>query len=165
MKHIDSMYWVIVFTDIKGFTLKTSLLTQKQIEDILNKQDEIVLPIIKKNGWKIIKTMWDSYMIIFEKPLNSINASIEIQRKLNIYNLSVKLNLYKIEIRITADYWLLNKKENLIWEDYFWTSVNIASRLQDKTPENKIFISWELQKEIKNIKKIKNIYLLNKNLI
>ena len=48
MEHIDTIKWAVVFTDIKNFTLKTSLLTQMQIWNFLNKQDEIVLPIISK---------------------------------------------------------------------------------------------------------------------
>ena len=41
MEHIDTIKWAVVFTDIKDFTLKTSLLTQLQITKFLNKQDEI----------------------------------------------------------------------------------------------------------------------------
>ena len=82
MEHIDTIKWAVVFTDIKNFTLKTSLLTQMQIWNFLNKQDEIVLPIISKYFWKIIKTIWDSYMIVFEKAENAVIASIEIQKKL-----------------------------------------------------------------------------------
>ena len=71
MEHIDTIKWAVVFTDIKDFTLKTSLLTQLQITKFLNKQDEIVLPIIVKYFWKVVKTIWDAYMIVFEKAENN----------------------------------------------------------------------------------------------
>jgi len=150
MKQLWSIKWVVLFTDIKNFTLKSSLLTQKQINILLNDQDKIIFPIIKKYFWKIIKSLWDSYMIVFEKPENAINVWIEIQNKILEYNSNIKLNLYKIELRITADYWNLDKNLSINWEDFLWMPVNIASRLQSITPENKFFISWELFNKIKD---------------
>jgi len=150
MKQIDSIKWSVLFTDIKNFTLKSSLLTQVQIDKILNKQDEIIFPIIKKYFWQIIKSLWDSYMIIFEKAENAVYAWTEIQNKLYEYNLNIKLNLYKIELRITADYWDIDRKLSINWEDYLGIPVNISSRLQSITPENKLFITWTLYNEIKS---------------
>ena len=159
MKQLWSIKWVVLFTDIKNFTLKSSLLTQKQINILLNDQDKIIFPIIKKYFWKIIKSLWDSYMIVFEKPENAINVWIEIQNKILEYNSNIKLNLYKIELRITADYWNLDKNLSINWEDFLWMPVNIASRLQSITPENKFFISWELFNKIKDNNWIKYEYL------
>lgn len=159
MKHIDSINACVLFTDIKDFTLKSSLLTQKQIEILLNKQDEIVLPIIKKYFWKIIKTIWDSYMIVFERAENTIKASIAIQVALQKYNKTIRLNLYKLELRITADYGLLDHQQNIKWEDYFGETVNIAARLQNTTPENKIFISESLRSQLPDIIKDQTVSL------
>ena len=159
MKHIDSIKWAVLFTDIKDFTLKTSLLTQIQIERLLNKQDEIVLPIVKKYFWKIIKTIWDSYMIVFEKAENTIKAAIEIQIELEKYNSKIDINLYKNKLRLSWDDWKLDRKKNIKWEDYFWEAVNISSRIQHKTPENKIFISASLYEEIKDIKSFNSVFL------
>ena len=145
MEHIDTIKWAVVFTDIKDFTLKTSLLTQLQITKFLNKQDEIVLPIIVKYFWKVVKTIWDAYMIVFEKAENAVIASIEIQQKLEEYNSNIELNLYKLELRISIDYGDLEREINLNWEDFFWEAVNVSSRLQNKTPENKIFMDTLLR--------------------
>lgn len=159
MEHIDTIKWAVVFTDIKDFTLKTSLLTQMQIWKFLNKQDEIVLPIISKYFWKIIKTIWDSYMIVFEKAENAVIASIEIQKKLEEYNSNIELNLYKLELRVSIDYWYLEREINLNWEDFFWETVNISSRLQHKTPENKIFITSNVKTNIDYLRNINCLYL------
>lgn len=159
MKHIDSIMWAIVFTDIKDFTLKTSLLTQKQITDFLNKQDEIILPIITKYFWKIVKSIWDSYMIIFEKAINAVNSSIEIQKELEKYNENIDFNLKKIELRISIDYWLIEREFNNNIEDFYWTTVNIASRLQTIIPENKIYTTKKVIEEINNDEIINSNYL------
>jgi len=149
MEHIDTIKWAVLFSDIKNFTLKTSLLTNMQIEKLLNKQDEIVLPIVKKYSWEIVKVMWDSYMIIFKDAENSINASIQIQKELDKYNKKIDLNLYTLELRISIDFWKLEREFTLNGEDYFWETVNISSRLQNKTPENKIYVTGNLISEIR----------------
>ena len=148
MEHIDTIKWAVVFTDIKNFTLKTSLLTQLQITKFLNKQDEIVLPIIVKYFWKVVKTIWDAYMIVFEKAENAVIASIEIQQKLEEYNSSIELNLYKLELRISIDYGDLEREINLNWEDFFWEIFNVSSRVQNITTENKIFIKYNAHRNV-----------------
>ena len=104
MEHIDTIKWAVVFTDIKDFTLKTSLLTQLQITKFLNKQDEIVLPIIVKYFWKVVKTIWDAYMIVFEK---AENAVIEISKflrnainKESLITLETELSMVKTYVNI-----------------------------------------------------------------
>ncbi|QFR39141.1 DUF697 domain-containing protein [Candidatus Gracilibacteria bacterium 28_42_T64] len=159
MKHIDSINGAVLFTDIKDFTLKTSLMTQVQINTLLSKQDEIIFPIIKKYFGKIVKSIGDSYMIVFEKPENALQTSIEIQKKLEKYNSQIELNLYKIELRISADYGSLEREVTINGEDYFGDSVNVASRLQNKTPENKIFISGGLWNAIQKKNDYVHLYL------
>ncbi|MDD3144963.1 MAG: adenylate/guanylate cyclase domain-containing protein [Candidatus Gracilibacteria bacterium] len=159
MEHIDTIKGAVVFTDIKDFTLKTSLLTQMQIGKFLNKQDEIVLPIISKYFGKIIKTIGDSYMIVFEKAENAVIASIEIQKKLEEYNSNIELNLYKLELRVSIDYGYLEREINLNGEDFFGETVNISSRLQHKTPENKIFITSNVKTNIDYLRNINCLYL------
>lgn len=92
-----------MFTDIKDFTLKTSLLTQKQINKLLDTHDSIVLSIFEKYNSKIVKTIWDAYMVVFEDPKEAIKSAIEIQKSLIELNKDKKINLYKIEVRITID--------------------------------------------------------------
>lgn len=150
MEDKKTKLWVIMFSDLKDFTLKTSLLTQKQINEILDSQDKLMLLNLKKYNWTLIKTIWDSYMIFFVNPLDALNFAVEIQRLLIEYNKDKKLNLQKIEIRISLNYWDLNQKETINWVDYFWDSVNLSSRLLSRTPETKIFITESFYDYVKN---------------
>ena len=159
MKQAWTIKWAVLFTDIKNFTLKTSLLTQKQIEDLLNKLNDLIFPIITKYDWEIVKSLWDSYMIIFNIVENSVYAGIEIQKILLKYNSEIKFDLFKIELRITIDCWKLEKKFTIKWNDYFWETVNIASRLQSITDANKIYITWNVYNKIKTIQDIKILWL------
>ncbi len=148
MKQLWTIKWAILFTDIKNFTLKTSLLTAKQIEELLNKLNDIIFPIISNNNWKIIKSLWDSYMILFTNPQDAVFTSVDIQNALTSFNSHIKFDLFKIELRITIDYWSLEKKFTIKWDDYFWETVNLASRLQSITDANKIYITWKVYEKI-----------------
>lgn len=159
MKHIDSIYWAVLFTDIKNYTLKTSLLTKLQIIDFLSKQEEIIRPITIKYFWKIIKSIWDSYMIVFENPENSVKAAIEIQNEIREYNKTIKFNLRKIELRISIDYWIVEREISNNRLDIFWNTVNISSRIQSITKENKIYVTKNVIDNIEDRNKIKYINL------
>ncbi|MDD5770513.1 MAG: adenylate/guanylate cyclase domain-containing protein [Candidatus Gracilibacteria bacterium] len=150
MENINTQNGVILFTDLKDFTLKTSLLTQKQIDNILDDQDKLMLLNLKKYSGIIIKTIGDSYMIFFDTPKNSLLFAIEIQKLLKEYNKDKRISLHKIEIRISINYGILNKKNTLNGHDFFGDSVNLASRVLSRTLENKIFITDKLYDSLIN---------------
>lgn len=150
MENIDTFDEVIIFTDLKDFTLKTSLLTQNQINKLLNDQDMIILKSLKKYNGTLIKTIWDSYMILFEDRKKSVLFAIEVQNEFFMYNQTKKIKLQEIEVRISMDYWPVNKKSTINGYDYFWDCVNLASRILSKTLENKIFITSKFYEYIKD---------------
>nr|MDD3719768.1 adenylate/guanylate cyclase domain-containing protein [Candidatus Gracilibacteria bacterium] len=152
MNNIDNFLGVILFTDLKDYTLKTSLLTQKQMDEILDNQDLIIKNSLKKYDGNLIKIIGDSYMIYFIDPLNSLLFSINIQEQLKKYNDAKLLNLLKIEIRIALDYGMIHRKEIFKGSDYFGETVNISARLIGKTIENSIFITERFYKSINNEK-------------
>ena len=144
----------ILFTDLSDYTLKSSLLTPKQLKEfIIDKQDEIILPLIKEFNGELIKYIWDSYLIFFEKAHNSVRFAIKLQKELTKYNKTVNINLKKLELKISINYWEILRKKTKIWYDYYWDPINIASRIIDKTPKNSILITDVVSKNIK----LKNI--------
>lgn len=151
MEHINTLNWVIIFTDLKDFTLKTSLLTQKQINKLLDDQDSIIIKNLKEFNGTLIKTIWDSYMMFFEDIKDSILFAIKIQNEFSEYNKNVNIKLKEIEIRISLDYGIVNKKNTINWYDYFWDCVNLAARVLSKTLENKIFITNKFYDFAKNL--------------
>ncbi len=149
MNNLDNK--VVVFTDLADYTLKSSLLTAKQLKEfVIDKQDEIILPLIKKYNWKLVKYLWDSYMILFDNIDNSLDFSIRLQKKLQEYNKNIKFNLKKIELKIVLNYWSILRKKTILWEEYFWDTINIASRILEKTPRNRIFITKTIFDKINN---------------
>lgn len=117
-------------------------------------QESILLPIIKKYEGNLVKTIWDAYMIVFKDTLSAIKCSIQVQKTLFEYNLKKKINLYKIELRISIDSWEIIEKDTVKWIDYFWDAVNTASRMQSITPENSIYVSENVYREVEKNKTI-----------
>ena len=58
----------IVFTDIKGFTERTSMQTLEQNETLLKTHNELLAPLFKGLGGRIVKTIGDAFMVTFESP-------------------------------------------------------------------------------------------------
>lgn len=54
MKNLEG---VILFTDMKDFTLRTSLLTSKQVNELLEVQEKLMYPVIEKYSGKVVKTI------------------------------------------------------------------------------------------------------------
>jgi uncharacterized protein (DUF697 family) len=78
---------------------------------------------------------------------------------LDDYNKPIKFSLKKIELKIIINFWELLKKETKIWIDYFWESLNIASRILDKAEKNNIYVTEPIYQKIKNnINNIKYIW-------
>ena len=134
---------IIMFSDIKDFTLKTSLLTSKQIDFILTEHEKIVVPIVRLFEGHIIKTLWDAYMVLFHDPQKALQCAIEIQKKCSEFNKEKKLNLHKLELRISINEGEVIRKMTSQWEDIFGEAVNMSHRLESITPENKIFVTGE----------------------
>lgn len=126
----------IMFTDIKGFTERTSSQSREDLNKLLKKHEELISPIITKFGGKIIKTIGDAFMAVCESPTNAVLCAVLIQHKFREYNLK-SAEEEKIQIRIA-----LNAGEVQIHEkDVFGEAVNIAARIEGITEANEIYFT------------------------
>lgn len=139
---------VIMFTDIKNFTLKTSLLTPNQINKLIQKLEKILVPWVKKHHWEIVKIIWDAHMVVFSDIIDSINCAIEIQEELFKINVLEKIDLNRIKIKVSLNYGTLSRKMTIKWPDYFWDAINIGARIIEKTPATKIYITEDFHKGV-----------------
>jgi len=131
---------VILATDIKWFTVKSSLLPYKDLDNFLKKHDEIIWTV-KDFNWEIIKNVWDGYMIFFSNISNALDAIKNIMSKVKEYNSNFDNDLNKIELRMSLNIWEVLKKEILVWVDYFWEPINFVYRLLDITPANSVYVT------------------------
>ena len=126
----------IMFTDIVGFSSMVSSLSRTESKELLQKHDRLLEKVIKRFGGNIIKSVGDSFLVVFRSPTDAILCSMAIHDTLWATN-QEEDNKHDLVIRIA-----LNTGEvRLANGDVFGEAVNIASRLESKTPPGAIYLT------------------------
>lgn len=126
----------VVFTDIKGFTERTSNSDRAAVSRLLKKHEELLLPVVKSYDGILIKTIGDAFLLTFASPTNAVLCAVMMQEKLKEFNSSVEQG-EKIEIRIA-----MNTGEVILRDgDVYGEPVNIAARIESLTEANEIWFS------------------------
>jgi adenylate cyclase len=115
----------IVFTDIKGFTERTSKQTLEQNERLLKTHNDLLSRIFKSLGGRIIKTIGDAFMVAFESPTQAVLAGVAIQDALWKYNQSAVAD-EQLHVRVAINVGEVRLEGN----DVFGEPVNIAARVE-----------------------------------
>ncbi len=76
----------IMFTDMKGFTLRTSSQSRDETLQMIKRHKEILLPVITGRGGKLIKTIGDAFLVVFESPTDAVLAGLALQETLGRHN-------------------------------------------------------------------------------
>ncbi|MBI2448238.1 adenylate/guanylate cyclase domain-containing protein [Candidatus Microgenomates bacterium] len=133
---METKHLTIMFTDMKGFTSRTSTHTREQIESLIDSQEKLIRPIFAQYKGKIVKTIGDAFMVVFESPTNAVLCGVKIQEELLQYN-AKESDDEKMEIRIGIN----SGEVNIRGDDYFGEAVNIASRIESIAETNEVYFS------------------------
>jgi class 3 adenylate cyclase len=76
----------ILLTDIEDFTPKTSRKTRADILRMLEEHKRLVLPLLEGRGGRLIKTIGDAFLVVYESPTDAVLAGVEVQRVLRLHN-------------------------------------------------------------------------------
>jgi len=129
----------ILFTDIVNFTKLRASLGDANAFKILMQVDAISAKVINKYEGKVIKTIGDSIMAVFDSPINCIKSAIEMQQEYFIYNKRMIDNKKKLPpIRMGLCYGLMDELDRFDTIDYLGTIVDRASRLESLAAGNHI---------------------------
>ncbi|MFT3713304.1 MAG: adenylate/guanylate cyclase domain-containing protein [Archangium sp.] len=115
----------IVFTDIKGFTERTSKQTLEQNEKLLKTHNDLLAPLFKALGGRVVKTIGDAFMVTFESPTAAVLSGIALQDALWKYNQSATDDA-KLHVRVAINVGEVRLEGN----DVFGEPVNIAARVE-----------------------------------
>jgi class 3 adenylate cyclase/CHAT domain-containing protein len=134
----------IVFTDVCGYTKYMDTRGDIAGRAWMQKHNDIVLPLIKKNNGKVLTLMGDGVMSSFVNPEEAVKACIDIQKNLVAYNnttepadaLHVTIGINTGEILVDADH---------IAGDV----VNTASRIETKADPDQILISQSTYEDVR----------------
>jgi class 3 adenylate cyclase len=68
----------ILLTDIEDLTPKTSRETRADILRMLEEHKSLVLPVLEGKGGRLIKTIGDAFLVVFESPTDAVLAGVEV---------------------------------------------------------------------------------------
>ena len=131
----------IVFTDIVDFT-KLSAKDEQKALDLIQKQNEILKPIVEKHNGEWLKEIGDGLLFSFDSSLDAVRCSIEIQEVLkDSDDFKLRIGIHQGDIFIKDG-------------DVYGDDVNIASRVEGFSPEGGISISDKVYRDISSVKDI-----------
>ena len=127
----------IMFTDMKGFTSRTSEQSRSETMVMLQKHEELLLPLITARGGKLVKTIGDAFLVTFESPTDAVLAGVELQARLSEHNKEVLHESERIEIRIAINTGEVSETNT----DIYGEAVNIAARIEGLAEPNEIYFT------------------------
>lgn len=127
----------IMLTDIKGFTSKTASFSRARTQELLTRHRELVLPVMEKFRGRLVKTIGDAFLVVFNSPTDAVICGMQVQDTLKAYNAD-KDPQDKIEIRIA-----INAGEVAVHDDgdIYGDPVNITSRLESIAEAGEVFFT------------------------
>ncbi|MEW6587372.1 MAG: adenylate/guanylate cyclase domain-containing protein [Nitrospirota bacterium] len=126
----------IMFTDLKGSTSIAESEGDIVSRFLIKKHHDILIPVIKKNGGILVKTMGDGTLSYFQTAAEGVRASVQIQTNINEYNAQRKSGP-PILLRVG-----LNTGAGIVEKnDIYGDVVNTASRFESLAGPGEIYIS------------------------
>lgn len=133
----------ILFSDISGYTHHMDTRGDISGRALLQRHNDIVLPLIEENHGTLIKTIGDAVMASFPTSLNAVKAAMAVQQRLNQHNQGVD-PADQIRVKIGV-----NSGEALVDDmDVYGDVVNVASRIQCKAASDEILISESVYNQV-----------------
>ena len=126
----------ILLTDIEDFTPKTSRKTRADILRMLEEHKGIVLPVLEGKGGRLIKTIGDAFLVVFDSPTDAVLAGVEVQRLLREHN-AHKLGDDRLDVRIAINAGEVTLADN----DVFGEPVNITARINGIAEAGEVFFT------------------------
>jgi len=126
----------IMKTDIQGFSKKVEQLSEGELSTLLDEHKQFIINKVYKYSGSIIKGEGDSFWIEFENVTSAVQSAIEIQKSLKEIRVESKSSS-QLSIRIAITLGDVLHKD----DDVFGESINLASRIEEITPPNEIYLS------------------------
>jgi len=134
---VETRNYTIMMTDIKGYTSRTASETPAFMMEYLRRHNDIVAPVIRRFKGKIVKSIGDAFLAVFESSSNAVACGVEIQESLAKYNagkrtreaIYVRVALNAGEVSLGAD------------GDIYGDAVNITARLEGAAQAGEVWLT------------------------
>ncbi len=141
MTNKDHKLAAIVFTDIVGYT-KQMEKNEERTMQLLQKQREIIFPIVESHDGEIIKEIGDGLLMMFNSAVEAVRCTINIQTQLKEEDLTIRAGIHIGDVIFKGG-------------DVFGSAVNTAARIEPLAQPNGICISEDVRNQIRNKDDIK----------
>jgi class 3 adenylate cyclase len=126
----------IVFTDIKGFTERTSRQTLEENQRLLQVHHQLLAPLFKAFGGRIVKSIGDAFLVTFESPTQAVLSGIAIQDRLWHHNRTAPEG-ERLQVRVAINVGEVRIESN----DVFGEPVNIAARVEGLADAGEVYFT------------------------
>ncbi|QSQ15946.1 adenylate/guanylate cyclase domain-containing protein [Myxococcus landrumensis] len=126
----------IVFTDIKGFTERTSRQTLEENQRLLHVHGALLQPLFKAFGGRIVKSIGDAFLVTFESPTQAVLSGVAIQDRLWHHNRGAPES-EQIQVRVAINVGEVRLEGN----DVFGEPVNIAARVEGLAEAGEVYFT------------------------
>lgn len=129
----------VLFSDIKGSTAYFEKYGDVQGVAMVQRHNDLLFPVIEAAGGRVVKTIGDAIMAVFEDPESGIQGAIGMQRALETDRI-MQPATGQIHIKVGLHSGLGLAKDNDVYGDV----VNVASRVQNHAEPDQILVTEEL---------------------
>ncbi|HYL12310.1 MAG TPA: adenylate/guanylate cyclase domain-containing protein [Terriglobales bacterium] len=133
----------VMFTDIKGSTEYFESFGDIAGLAMVHECNDLLRAVIEQHGGRVVKTMGDAVMAVFDDCEKSTQSAISIQRRLRERN-AVRKKQDEMLVRIGMHYGMGIVKS----DDVFGDVVNTASRVESVAQPGQIIVSDSLKQQL-----------------
>ncbi len=126
----------IMFTDMSGFTQRTSEQTREENARMLQVHEALLVPVLKTFKGRLVKSIGDAFLVTFKSPTDAVRCAMAIQDRLWEYNREVEEKL-RLNVRAAINVGEVRLEKG----DVFGEPVNIASRVEGLAESGDIFFT------------------------
>jgi adenylate cyclase len=134
----------VMFTDIVGYTAITQVNEERSLR-ILDEHNRLLRSIFEEYGAEEIKTIGDSFLLVFRNALDAVRCAQRIQRAIAERN-AVYLLEDQFKVRIGIHVGDVIRKGG----DVFGDTVNLASRIERVAEAGEVVISSQVYEHVRN---------------
>jgi class 3 adenylate cyclase len=127
----------VMFSDVKDYTARTAKESRLGVLDLVRRHRELVQPIVKRRGGRIVKSLGDGLLVTFESATEALLAGLEIQSAATAVNRNAFSDRDKIELRIAVSTGEVAVDQG----DVFGEAVNLASRAQQHAAAGEVLFT------------------------
>jgi pimeloyl-ACP methyl ester carboxylesterase len=124
----DRALLTLVYTDIVGSTAAAALLGDQRWRSVLARHDEITLEEAGKHGGRLVKTLGDGALMVFDRPAQAVRCAVAVRERVADLGVDLRASVHTGECEIVG-------------EDIAGLAAHIGSRLLAHADGGEIVVS------------------------